>query len=280
MHPKACGSDVANHEQAHGDDGDQQLVVAFEQFDQVLQARLLFRLEGVALLPDPQQGEQLKQQHQYRRAAGEHEPGGLGAAKALGERLGHRQDAHHHGVHPDVGADAGKGADALALHRVDGQGGQHGPVGDVIGAKGQVPAQVEQGEHDEVGRLGQAKVIEHEHHEQAAQDGAKQHQGLELAVPAPGVVHHNAHHRVIEGVKYAQHRQNQGHPPHGAVWQVQDVRQVVDEVGGHRGIKHVPADGAQAEEEPVFLKLVHQGALLCLPLILPQSRHLMIYWAY
>ncbi len=162
------------------------------------------------------------------------------------------------------GADAGEGAHVLALFLVHGQRGQHRPVGDVVHAVGDVPEYVREAEHDDEPVVCEPEVREQYEEERAACHRADEHGRLVLAPGAVDVVDDEAGDWVVERVEDAQHGEHHARRREHADGQGEDVGEVVQQGVGLKGVEHIPAHGAEAEE--VFIALFQLCHALSSPL--------------
>ena len=259
VHGKASRRAVTHHEQSHGERRPHELVVLEKHGEHLPEARTLLLLEAGPVLLHAEEREALEAQHRHRHGHSHDEP----AVRRVAQRPRHRLPGHHDGKHAHVRAYPGKRAHVLALLLIHGERGKHGPVGDVVHAVGDVPKYVRQAEHDHKPVVRQPEVREQDEEEHAARHRAYEHGRFVLSPWAPNVVYDQACDGVVERVEYPQHRQHHARRREHAHRQAQHVRQVVQERVRFKGIEHIPADGAEAEEifVPLF-QLCHLYLLL------------------
>ena len=127
-----------------------------------------------------------------------------------------------------------------------GQGGQHGPVGDVHDGVGHAPEDIDDREVGVLGKAFQTGVTEHEDHDGRVEQGADENPGAELTPAGAGVVHHKAHHGVVDGVPHPGHQEQVAHKEgvesHG-------VGEVDHQECGDHGVAQVLAQGAYAKTQ-------------------------------
>ena len=199
----------------------------------------------------------------------------LGNHKAAGHQQRHRFEAlplaaaakhthQQHGKHGDNGAAHARAGPsyhrkALPLCRGAGDGGDHGPVGNVHHGIGHAPENIDRREIDHqrgalYGGSGKQGV---EHHR--VQQGAAEQPGPESPPPGAGFCHKHPHEGVVHRVKDSGNHQDQAHKGGG---QAQHILIIVHHIRGGQGVHHILAHGTDAEGGFLFRVQFHWGTSL------------------
>ena len=84
-------------------------------------------------------------------------------------------------------------------------------IGDIHNGVGHAPEDVDDGVIGVLTKAFQAGVTEHKDHDDRVEQGADENPGTELAPAGAGVIHHEAHHGVVDGVPHTGHQEQVAH---------------------------------------------------------------------
>ena len=156
----------------------------------------------------------------------------------------HQRQAEISDQHPrDAGENPGNHGNCVALLFIVGQGGNHGPVGNVHQGVGHAPQKVGDGDIRKLPGTAQTGVQEQKDKHDRVQDRSQQNPRAEPAPAGPGVVHHKPHDRIVDRIEETRGKKQ---IPDENRADFADVGQIEHEKGGDNRVNEILPEGSRA----------------------------------